>query len=195
MKTFIAALALLGLTAFSHAQEPQPKEPRVALDTSHGRIVIELNARRAPLSVDNFLAYANSGYYDDTLFHRVIPDFMIQGGGFEPGMKQKPTLEPIRNEADNGLKNLAGTIAMARTQNPHSATSQFYINLVDNPALDQPSGSGWGYAVFGHVVEGMDVVQEIAQEPTGRVGMRYRDVPREDVVIKSVRPVGAADSR
>ncbi len=157
----------------------------VKLHTNLGTITLELDAEKAPETVRNFLAYAESGHYDNTVFHRVIDGFMIQGGGFEPGMKQKPTLEPIKNEADNGLKNLAGTVAMARTQAPHSATAQFFINVADNDFLNyrSPDTQGWGYCVFGKVTEGMDVVDKIRSVRTGSSGF-HQDVPLEDVVIE-----------
>jgi peptidyl-prolyl cis-trans isomerase B (cyclophilin B) len=157
----------------------------VKLHTNFGTIVLELDEDKAPETVRNFLAYVESGHYDNTLFHRVIDGFMIQGGGFEPGMKQKPTRAPIANEAANGLKNDRYTIAMARTADPHSATAQFFINVRDNDFLNHtaPSGQGWGYCVFGKVVEGMDVVDKIEAVRTGPRGF-HRDVPLEDVVIE-----------
>lgn len=157
----------------------------VRLHTSFGAITLELDAEKAPETVKNFLAYVQAGHYDNTIFHRVIDGFMIQGGGFEPGMNQKPTGEPVRNEADNGLKNRAGTIAMARTQQPHSATAQFFINVADNEFLDHraPDIQGWGYCVFGAVTEGMDVVDRIRSVKTGSKGF-HQDVPVEDVVIE-----------
>nr|MBL8455539.1 peptidyl-prolyl cis-trans isomerase [Zoogloeaceae bacterium] len=157
----------------------------VKLHTNHGEIVIELDAERAPETVKNFLAYVEAGHYDNTVFHRVIDRFMIQGGGFEPGMTQKPTRSPIKNEADNGLKNTTGTIAMARTQDPHSATAQFFINVADNDFLDHraPTAQGWGYCVFGSVIEGADVVNKIRTVKTGSKGF-HQDVPAEDVVIE-----------
>ena len=171
--------------AGTSGSQPAPTPPRVALETSKGRIVLELDAAHAPKSVENFLAYVRSGHYDGTVFHRVIAGFMIQGGGFTADMTQKPTRPPIANEADNGLKNLRGTIAMARTSDPDSATAQFFINLVDNTPLDFRSKDvrGWGYAVFGKVVEGMDVVDAIAKVATGRRGP-YDDVPVDPVVIQ-----------
>ena len=158
--------------------------PRVALETSAGRMVIELNPVAAPLTVANFLEYVQAGHYNGTVFHRVIGNFMIQGGGFTPDMQQKPTRAPVRNEADNGLKNEPYTIAMARTNDPHSATAQFFINVANNEFLNYraPNPQGWGYAVFGRVIEGQDVVDRIKAVPTGRVGM-FQDVPREPVVI------------
>ena len=142
-------------------QSPIPPHPRVVLDTSMGSITLELDTAEAPATVENFLTYVEAGHYDGTIFHRVIPDFMIQGGGFDPSMKQRPTRAPIKNEANNGLKNRAGTVAMARTNDPHSATAQFFINVKDNAFLDYPGQDGWGYCVFGKVVDGMDVVEEI----------------------------------
>jgi peptidyl-prolyl cis-trans isomerase B (cyclophilin B) len=158
--------------------------PKVQMETSAGTITIELDAEKAPASTANFLAYVASGHYDGTVFHRVIKGFMIQGGGFEVGMKQKATLAAIRNEAGNGLKNKHYTLAMARTNDPHSATAQFFINATDNAFLDFKSESpqGWGYAVFGRVVEGTEVVDKIEGVKTGRKGF-HDDVPLEDVVI------------
>ncbi|NBQ88108.1 MAG: peptidyl-prolyl cis-trans isomerase [Betaproteobacteria bacterium] len=161
-------------------------QPRVALHISnHGVITIELDADKAPKTVENFLSYVSKGHYDGTIFHRVIDGFMVQGGGFEPGMSQKPTDAPIENEANNGLKNNKYTLAMARTQAPHSATAQFFINVADNDFLNHtaPSLQGWGYAVFGRVVEGTDVVDRIKGVKTGRRGF-HDDVPAEDVVIE-----------
>ena len=177
------------------------KGPRVKLETSKGAIVLELDAAAAPKTVENFLAYVRQGHYDGTIFHRVIPNFMIQGGGFTPAMEQKPTGKPIPNEAGNGLKNLRGTVAMARTSKVDSATAQFFINLVDNPYLDHrdDTPSGFGYCVFGRVVEGMDVVDAIAAVPTGvrrvtdpRTGraVPFKDVPVEPVVILRAQVLG-----
>ena|SRR5690554_6699045 len=159
----------------------------VKLHTNLGVITLELNSEKAPETVANFLNYAKNGHYDGTIFHRVINGFMIQGGGFEPGMKQKPTLEPIKNEADNGLENRIGTVAMARTQDPHSATAQFFINIADNDFLNFRSADarGWGYCVFGEVTEGMDVVEKIKSVPTGSSGF-HQDVPSADIVIQRV---------
>ena len=161
--------------------------PRVLLSTSHGDIILELDQEKAPISSENFLAYAADGHFDGTIFHRVIPGFMIQGGGFTADMRQKSTKAPITNEADNGLKNGRGTVAMARTSDPHSATSQFFINLTDNAFLDHKGKTpqGWGYAVFGEVVEGMEVVDAIARVATGTSGP-HSDVPREPVVLDRV---------
>jgi peptidyl-prolyl cis-trans isomerase B (cyclophilin B) len=157
----------------------------IKLHTNFGVIGIELDAERAPETARNFLAYVESGHYANTVFHRVIDGFMIQGGGFEPGMKQKPTQAPVKNEADNGLKNDRYTVAMARTNEPHSATAQFFINVADNDFLNHsaPTAQGWGYCVFGRVVEGTDVVDRIKAVKTGTRGF-HRDVPNEDVVIQ-----------
>ncbi|CAB3734677.1 peptidyl-prolyl cis-trans isomerase B (cyclophilin B) [Burkholderia sp. GAS332] len=157
----------------------------VELHTNHGVIKLELDAEKAPKSVENFLNYVKAGHYDNTVFHRVIDGFMIQGGGFEPGMKQKPTAEPITNEANNGLKNVNGSVAMARTNDPHSATAQFFINVNDNDFLNHssPTPQGWGYAVFGKVVDGMDIVEKIKKVKTGSKGF-HQDVPADDVVIE-----------
>lgn len=167
-----------GKTSMSH--------PQVELTiTGYGVIKLELDAEKAPKSVENFLDYVKSGHYNGTVFHRVIPGFMIQGGGFAPGMNQKPTEPPIENEASNGLKNDKYTIAMARTNDPHSATAQFFINVASNEFLNHkaPSGQGWGYAVFGKVIAGQDVVDKIAGVKTGTRGF-HGDVPKEDVVIE-----------
>ena len=160
-------------------------DSRVTLDTNKGRIVLELDPGKAPRTEENFLRYVQSGHFDGTIFHRVIPNFMIQGGGFSESMSQKSTQEPIQNEADNGLKNARGSIAMARTSDPHSASAQFFINLKDNDFLNHTgkNAQGWGYAVFGKVVEGMDVVDQIARVKTGRRGV-HDDVPMEAVVIQ-----------
>jgi peptidyl-prolyl cis-trans isomerase B (cyclophilin B) len=162
----------------------------VVLHTSMGDIKLALDAENAPASVANFLQYVRDGHYDNTVFHRVIDGFMIQGGGFEPGMKQKPTRGPVANEAGNGLKNAKYTVAMARTSDPHSATAQFFINVGDNAFLDYkgPSPQGWGYCVFGKVVEGTDVVDRIRAVQTGTTGF-HQDVPREDVVINKAEEV------
>ena len=159
----------------------------VTIETTHGNIIIELNDDKAPETVKNFLSYVDSGHFDGTIFHRVIPNFMIQGGGFMPGMSEKPTEDAIKNEADNGLANDRATIAMARTNDPHSATSQFFINHNDNGFLNHtaPTGTGWGYCVFGKVTDGMDVVDAIAAVSTGNNG-GHGDVPVEDVVMNKV---------
>jgi len=162
----------------------------VRLKTNHGDITLDLDAKAAPATVANFLEYVRSGFYDNTVFHRVIDDFMIQGGGFEPGMKQKTTRKAIKNEADNGLKNDRYTIAMARTSDPHSATAQFFINVKDNAFLNHtaPTAQGWGYCVFGRVTEGKDVVDKIKKVLTGSRGM-HQDVPRDDVVIEKAEEI------
>ena len=157
----------------------------VKLHTNHGVITLELDAEKAPETVKNFIAYVEAGHYDNTIFHRVIDGFMIQGGGFEPGMKQKDTNAPVQNEANNGLKNDRGTIAMARTQDPHSATAQFFINVVDNDFLNfrAESMQGWGYCVFGKVTDGLEALDAIRAVKTGSAGF-HQDVPKEDVIIE-----------
>ncbi|AFT98115.1 peptidylprolyl isomerase [Nocardia brasiliensis] len=159
---------------------------KVNLQTNFGPIVLELDDEKAPTTVQNFVSYVKAGHYDGTVFHRVIPGFMIQGGGFEPGMRQKPTQAPIQNEANNGLKNNKYTVAMARTNDPHSATAQFFINASDNDFLNHkaPNPQGWGYTVFGAVVEGQDVVDKIEGVATGN-NAGHQDVPKDDVVIES----------
>jgi peptidyl-prolyl cis-trans isomerase B (cyclophilin B) len=158
---------------------------KVIITTNKGKMVAELNDQAAPKSVENFLTYMNAGHYSNTIFHRVIDGFMIQGGGFEPGMKQKPADATVENEAKNGLKNEPYTLAMARTSAPHSASAQFFINIKNNSFLDYPGQDGWGYAVFGKVVEGTEVVDEIRKVKTTRSGM-FADVPAEDVIIESI---------
>jgi peptidyl-prolyl cis-trans isomerase B (cyclophilin B) len=160
----------------------------VVLTTNHGAITLELDVEKAPKSVENFVTYVKSGHYDGTIFHRVIDGFMIQGGGFDPEMKQKSTNDPIDNEAENGLKNDRYTIAMARTSDPHSATAQFFINVGDNDFLNYPGSDGWGYAVFGKVSQGEDVVDTIRAVKTGRKSM-FSDVPVETVVIEKAEVV------
>jgi peptidyl-prolyl cis-trans isomerase B (cyclophilin B) len=160
----------------------------VLLTTNHGQITLELNAEKAPKTVENFLSYVKSGHYDGTIFHRVIDGFMIQGGGFSPDMRQKPTEDPVENEANNGLSNDRYTIAMARTSDPHSASAQFFINVNDNDFLNYPGSDGWGYCVFGKVTSGTEVVDEIGKVDTGRRSM-FSDVPTEDVVIEKAEIV------
>ena len=162
----------------------------INLHTNHGLITIELDEAKAPKSAANFIEYVKKGHYDGTVFHRVINGFMVQGGGFEPGMRQKPTAEPVANEADNGLKNAKYTVAMARTNDPHSATAQFFINVADNEFLNHsaPTSSGWGYCVFGKVTGGIDVVDKIKAVKTGRSG-GHQDVPVDDVVIERAEVV------
>jgi cyclophilin family peptidyl-prolyl cis-trans isomerase len=166
--------------------------PIVEIDTSHGRIVLELSPDTAPKTVANFLAYVDGGNYDGTIFHRVIPGFMIQGGGYDAGFEKKPTRAPVENEAHNGVLNQRGTVAMARTSDPHSATAQFFVNVADNASLDHRDKSerGWGYTVFGRVVSGMDVADKIVSVPTGAKGPFGKDAPLENVVIRSARRAG-----
>jgi cyclophilin family peptidyl-prolyl cis-trans isomerase len=181
------ALPLLGLAADKAAKS---ENPRVRLTTSLGVIELELDAPRAPGTVRNFMNYVQTGFYHGTVFHRVIPGFMIQGGGYRPGLDEKAHGVAIKNEADNGLRNLAGTIAMARTRDPHSASAQFFINTVDNANLDHrdQTTAGWGYSVFGKVTKGMDVVKKIETVPTGTV-RGFENVPKQDVVILKVEPI------
>jgi len=160
----------------------------IKLHTNHGTITLQLDAEKAPVTTQNFVDYVNAGFYENTIFHRVIDGFMIQGGGFEPGMKQKKVNAPIKNEAANGLKNDKYTIAMARTGDPHSATAQFFINAGDNGFLDYPGQDGWGYCVFGKVVEGMEVVDAIRKVKTGNQA-GHQDVPGEDVIITKAEVV------
>jgi len=160
----------------------------VLLTTNHGRITLELDTEKAPKTVENFLNYVKSGHYDGTIFHRVIDGFMIQGGGFSPDMRQKPTEDPVENEANNGLTNDRYTIAMARTSDPHSASAQFFINVNDNDLLNYPGSDGWGYCVFGKVTSGTEVVDKIGKVETGRRSM-FSDVPAEDVVIEKAEIV------
>ncbi len=182
-----AFTASIGFSSIHTAFAKTKKRHMVKLKTNFGDITIELNAEKAPATVANFLEYAKSGFYSNTIFHRVINGFMIQGGGFEPGMKQKATKSPVKNEADNGLKNDKYTIAMARTNDPHSATAQFFINTENNEFLNfkSPTPQGWGYCVFGKVTEGTDVVDKIVTVRTTSKGF-HQDVPADDVVIQSV---------
>jgi len=209
----ILMLASFALPAFAAAQDPAtpatattplpapaapvaaPAGPRVALHTTLGDIVLELDPAKAPKSVENFLQYVKDGHYNGTVFHRVIDNFMAQGGGFTADLQQKPTRAPIQNEANNGLSNLRGTVAMARTSDPHSAAAQFFINLVDNPRLDYVSDQNsftWGYAVFGKVVEGMETVDKIRAVETGPQGPFAQDVPKVAVVIERAEVLSAA---
>jgi peptidyl-prolyl cis-trans isomerase B (cyclophilin B) len=160
----------------------------VLITTNMGNITVELDAEKAPKTVANFLDYVAKGHYDNTIFHRVIKDFMIQGGGFEPGMKQKPADQTVENEAKNGLKNDTYTLAMARTSDPHSASAQFFINVKNNSFLDYPGQDGWGYAVFGKVTAGNDIVDQIGKVATGKSGM-FADVPKEPVIIQKVEVI------
>lgn len=184
---------LLATLIATNAWSQDAAHPRVKLQTNLGDIVVELNDEKAPKTVENFLDYVRSGFYDGTIFHRVISNFMIQGGGFTQELKKKPTNPPIQNEANSGLSNKRGTIAMARLPDPHSATAQFFINVVDNPNLDYRAATtrGWGYAVFGHVVEGMEVVDRIRNVRTGPAGPFPRNVPQEPVVIEKAEVIPA----
>ena len=210
--TFLAGLTLaaslfFGSTAAAQATDkpkaeaPKTEAPKadptkneektvyVLMTTSMGDITIELNNEKAPISTQNFLSYVDSGHYAGTVFHRVIDGFMVQGGGYDENLEKKPTRNAIPNEADNGLKNVVGTVAMARTNDPHSATAQFFVNVKDNAFLDhkEKAGPGWGYAVFGKVTSGMDVVNQIKGVTTGSKGSFAKDAPLENVVIKSIR--------
>jgi peptidyl-prolyl cis-trans isomerase B (cyclophilin B) len=186
MRHIILALMLFSFTTLLFAKEHKMSEPtKVKLTTSLGAIVVQLNSEKAPISTKNFLTYVKEGFYNGTIFHRVIPDFMAQGGGFDTKFVQKDGHAEIQNEADNGLKNKRGTLAMARTNAPHSASSQFFINYKDNSFLDHTgkNASGWGYAVFAEVIEGMDVVDAMAKVPTSNRG-GHGDVPKTDIVIE-----------
>jgi len=185
MKSIVSLLCLFVATQVMSAET---KSPVVEMQTNFGTIVLELNAEKAPKTVANFLQYAKDGFYDGTIFHRVIGNFMIQGGGFTKDYQEKKTRQPIPNEANNGLKNALGTIAMARTPNPHSATAQFFINVVDNASLNYkaPNSRGWGYAVFGKVIKGMEVVDGIKKVKTGSGGKFRSDVPQTPVIIQKM---------
>ena len=187
MKKHLIAFALLASSALSALAA----NPMVELKTNQGDIVVEVFADKAPKSADNFIQYVKDGFYTGTVFHRVIDGFMIQGGGFDADMKHKSTRAPSENEARNGLRNDVGTLAMARTADPHSASSQFFINLVANTALDYPSRDGWGYAVFGKVVKGLEVVESIAKQPTANRGF-HQNVPVEAVIVNSARVLEAS---
>ncbi len=186
MKKVLGVVCALLASAAVHAANPQ-----VEIRTSSGVIAVELYPEKAPRTVENFLQYVKDGFYKQTIFHRVIPGFMIQGGGFSKAMEQKSTRDPVAIESDNGLKNKVGTVAMARTQNPNSATAQFFINVADNAFLDYTGKTlrGYGYTVFGSVIKGMDVVERIAKSPTGPGGPFPRDVPQEQVVIEDIKLV------
>ena len=188
MNKCLGAVCVLLLSAGAYAANPQ-----VEIKTNFGAITVELFPEKAPKTVENFLQYVNSGFYKDVVFHRVIPGFMIQGGGFSKAMEQKPARDPVGIESNNGLKNNAGTLAMARTQNPNSATAQFFINLADNAFLNfsAPTVRGYGYTVFGKVLKGMDVVEKIAKLPTGAGGPFQQDVPQQQVVIEDAKLVEA----
>lgn len=181
MKKLLVLLSTFCLSVSAWAANPQ-----VELKTNQGTIVLELDAEKAPKTTENFLQYVKDGFYNGTIFHRVIDNFMIQGGGMTPDMKEKATRAPIQNEAKNGLKNVTGSIAMARTRDPHSASAQFFINLKDNSFLDYPGQDGWGYAVFGKVVQGLDVVQKLGKVATGNAGY-HQNVPTAPIVIESAK--------
>jgi peptidyl-prolyl cis-trans isomerase B (cyclophilin B) len=183
-------LFLFSTLSFATENKMSDTQTKVKMTTSQGAFVIQLDHVKAPVSAANFVEYVKSGFYNGTIFHRVIPGFMAQGGGFDSSFAQKDTKAPIKNEADNGLKNKRGTLAMARTNDPNSATAQFFINYKDNGFLDHtsPTPSGWGYAVFGEVIEGMDVVDEMAKQPTGNRGM-HQDVPKTDIVIEKAEVI------
>ena len=192
MRTLILSMMLFLFSTLSFATEKNMSDTKtkVKLTTTHGDIIIQLNTEKAPVSSANFLTYVNEGFYNGTIFHRVIPDFMAQGGGFDTSFNQKAVHAPIKNEANNGLKNTRGTLAMARTNDPNSATAQFFINYKDNSFLNHTSqtSSGWGYAVFGEVIEGMDVVDAMAKEPTGNRG-GHQDVPKTDIVVEKAEVI------
>jgi peptidyl-prolyl cis-trans isomerase B (cyclophilin B) len=192
MRTFIFSMMLLLTTTLSFATENKMSDTpsKVKLTTSLGEIIIQLNPEKAPVSSANFLTYVNEGFYSNTIFHRIIPGFMAQGGGFDTDFNQKPVHDPIKNEADNGLPNKRGSIAMARTNVPDSATAQFFINYKDNSFLNHtsPTPSGWGYAVFGEVIEGMDIVDEMAKQPTGNRG-GHQDVPKTDIIVEKAEVI------
>lgn len=185
MRTLAALILLALLPLPATADDEVPPHPQIVIETSEGRILLELDGRRAPLTVANFLKLVDDGYYDGTIFHRVIPDFMIQGGGYTRDLKLKEPDGGIPNESGNGLPNLRGTVAMARQEEPHTAMAQFYINVADNKSLN-PSSRSWGYAVFGYVIEGMDVADKIASVPTGPAGPFQQDVPVAPVIIERV---------
>jgi len=185
MRKFLSSLLFLFATTTAFATENKMTHPKVKLTTSLGDITIQLNDEKAPISSANFLTYVKEGFYNGTIFHRVIKGFMAQGGGFDTSFKQKAVNAPIENEADNGLKNTRGTLAMARTNDPKSATAQFFINYKDNAFLDHTgkNASGWGYAVFAEVIEGMDIVDKMAETPTGSKN-GHQDVPKTDIIIE-----------
>ncbi len=192
MRNLTLTIILLLTTTLSFSTENKMPESqnKIKLTTSLGSIVIQLNTEKAPISSKNFLTYVKEGFYDGTIFHRVIPDFMAQGGGFDTDFKQKEVHAAIKNEADNGLKNTRGTLAMARTSDPDSATAQFFINYKDSAFLDYKSSTpnGWGYAVFAEVIEGMDVVDAMSDKPTGNQG-GHQDVPKENIVIEKAEVI------
>ncbi len=188
--TLFMMLVLTSTLSFAKENTMSDTSPKIKFQTTMGDIVIQLDAEKAPISAENFLNYINAGFYTGTVFHRIIPGFMAQGGGFTTDFEQKPVKAAIKNEANNGLKNDRGTLAMARTNDPHSATAQFFINYKDNGSLNHTSESpsGWGYAVFGKVIEGMDVVDKMADAPTGNRGM-HQDVPQTDIIIEKAEVI------
>ncbi len=192
MRTIILSMVLFLISTLSFATENNMSDTqtKVKLTTTLGEIIIQLNTEKAPVSSANFLTYVNEGFYNGTIFHRIIPGFMAQGGGFDTSFNQKAVHAPIKNEANNGLANSRGTIAMARTNDPNSATAQFFINYKDNSFLNHtsPTASGWGYAVFGEVIEGMDVVDAMAKQATGNRG-GHQDVPKTDIIIEKAEVV------
>ncbi|WP_020157809.1 peptidylprolyl isomerase [Methylobacter marinus] len=192
MRILVLSLMLFLTTTFSFATENKMSDTqtKVKLTTTLGEIIVQLNPEKAPISSANFLTYVNEGFYNGTIFHRVIPGFMAQGGGFDTSFNQKAVHDPIKNEANNGLPNSRGTIAMARTPDPDSATAQFFINYKDNSFLNHtsPTPNGWGYAVFGEVIEGMDIVDAMAKQPTGNRGP-HQDVPKTDIVIEKAEVI------
>lgn len=192
MRIFIFSMMLLLTTTLSFATENKMSDTpsKVKLTTSLGEIIIQLNPEKAPVSSANFLTYVNEGFYNNTIFHRIIPGFMAQGGGFDTDFSQKAVHDPIKNEADNGLANKRGSIAMARTNVPDSATAQFFINYKDNASLNHtsPTSSGWGYAVFGEVIDGMDVVDAMAKQATGNRG-GHQDVPKTDIIVEKAEVI------
>jgi peptidyl-prolyl cis-trans isomerase A (cyclophilin A)/peptidyl-prolyl cis-trans isomerase B (cyclophilin B) len=190
LKTLFAAFACL-LAFAAHAAAPAAPNPQVEVRTNMGSFVIELYPENAPNTVKNFLQYVNDGFYNGTIFHRVIPGFMIQGGGFTPTFQEKPTRPPIKNEAGNGLRNGVGMVSMARTADPHSATAQFFINVAENPTLDfkAPTAEGYGYTPFGRVIKGMDVVERIVKVPTGPGKPPHENVPKKPVIIERMHVI------
>jgi len=190
MRPFLSALALSFVAAPAGAEAPASAAPKVELVTSHGSLVLELDPVKAPVTTENFLRYVRDGHYDGLIFHRIIAGFMAQGGGYDAMYGERPTRPPVENESRNGLSNERATIAMARTSDPHSASAQFFINLVDNPRLDGAPGR-WGYTVFGRVVEGLDVLDKIGAVPTGRGGPFPTDVPQAPIVIMQARVIEA----
>jgi len=185
MKTYLLTALMFASVIVSAAEDKLPAHPHVSIETTEGTIILELDSRRAPITVRHFLELVDGAYYNGTIFHRVIPGFMAQAGGYTPNLKSKETSASIPNESGNGLENMRGTVAMARTDDPHSANAQFFINVSDNSALD-PSATRWGYAVFAYVIEGMDVVDKIVSQPTGPAGAFKSDVPIVPIVIKKM---------